>query len=37
MRRICRQSCKKHKRHQKKHLSFLEAVRLYADLPVEKY
>lgn len=37
MKRICRHTDKKHRRHQKKQLNFLEAVRLYADLPVEKY
>lgn len=37
MKRIFRQGYKKHKRHQKRQLSFLEAVRLYADLPLDKY
>jgi len=38
MRRIRKHSGQKgHKRHQKKHMGFLEALRLYAEMPVEKW
>jgi hypothetical protein len=35
MRRMYRKIGKKAKRYQKRHLSFLEALRLYAGMPVE--
>lgn len=34
MKRIHSKLHKKHKRHLKKHMSFLEAVRLYGTMPV---